>query len=255
MSHALWTGNISFKNINIPVKLNVSVLQNRIQFHLLHKTDMVRLRQQMICAFEKIPVTSKEEVKGFKIDEGKYILMDPEELEEAGQETSRTIEVHEFVKDDEIDPVFMERTYYLEPQSPDKGYRALVMALKETGAQGICTWAMRKRSYLGSIRSNGKNLRLVVLRYSDEIIQAKSLDIESFSLSEKEITIASELINKLTVNFQPDKYINEHQKKLLALIEKKAKGGKFIVFKPRRLKSTAPGKLLEVLEASLKKAN
>jgi DNA end-binding protein Ku len=254
MPQTIWIGNIHFKDINVPVKLHTTVQQNRVQFHLLHKTDRIRLRQQMICAYEKIPVLKTEELKGFQIDKRKFIIMDPEEFEQTEPESSRTIDVHEFVDPGEIDPVFMEKTYYLEPEVPGKAYGALAAALKEMNALGVCTWAMRKRSYLGALKSDGKILKLTVLRYADEIIQVQSLGIQEYSLSEKELAIAGELIGKLTVHFQPEKYINEHQKKLQAMIEKKAHGEKFVVLKPRRLKSTAPGKLLDVLEESLRKA-
>ena len=253
MAHTVWIGNIHFRDINIPVKLHSSVMQNRIQFHLLHRTDMVRLRQQMICAYEKIPVASEEEVKGFRVDERKYILMDPAELEESEPEKSRMIEVHEFVKSGEIDPVYLERTYYLEPGVTDnRSYSTLADALKETGMQGICTWVMKKKAYLGAIRSDGKTLKLSTLRYADEIIEVKSLGIEVFTLSEKELEIAGELIEKLTVNFQPEKYRNEHQQKLKELIKLKTRGGKVAVIKPRSRRTTPPDNLLEVLEESLR---
>jgi DNA end-binding protein Ku len=113
---------------------------------------------------------------------------------------------------------------------------------------------MRKRAYFGAILSTGKNLRLNVLRYSDEIVPVKSLGLESFELSEKEVGIGSELINKLTVKFQPEKYGNEHQKKLRDMIEKKARGQKITLLTPKHLKPTTPCKLLETLEKSLKAA-
>jgi len=250
----IWIGNIHFKEINIPVKLHASVKENHIQFHLLHKTDRVRLRQQMLCAYEKTAVPSDEEVKGFQVDKRKFILMSPEELEQTEPGKSRDIDVHEFVNSDEIDPIFLERTYYLEPETSAKNYGALASALKEMNAAGVCTWAMKKRDYLGALRSNGEKLSLTTLRYADEIVQAKSLGIESYPLSDKELQIAGELIKKLTVHFEPEKYINDHQKKLQAMIEKKARGEKVIVLKPRRLKSTESTKLLEMLEESLKRA-
>jgi len=249
----IWIGNIHFGNTDVPVKLYPAVSQNIIQFHLLHKTDRVKLRQQMICAFEKTPVNPEEQVKGFLMDERKYILIDPAEIEETEPEESRTIKVSEFIKTGGIDPVFMERTYYLEPGESSKNYSALAAALKETDTQGICTWVMRKRAYFGALESTGKALRLGVLRFSDEIIPAKTLGLEEFPLSEKELDIGSELINRLTVAFQPEKYKNEHYIKLQALIDKKMRGGKITLLKPRHVKPTAPGRLLDALEKSLKK--
>jgi DNA end-binding protein Ku len=254
MASTIWIGNILFGDISVPVKLHTAVSQNRVQFHLLHKTDRVKLHQQMICKFDKAPVPAEEQVKGFQVDERRYILIGPDELEQIEPESSRSIDVHEFVKADEIDPVFIEHVYYLEPDGSNKSYSALAAGLKEMDAQGVCTWVMRKRAHFGAIQSAGKFLRLNVLRYTDEIVAAKSLGLEAFELSEKEVSIGSELIKKLTVKFQPEKYINEHQKKLREMIEKKALGHKIALFTPKHLKPTTPDKLLELLEKSLKRA-
>jgi len=249
----IWRGYIHFGDTNVPVKLHTAIKEERIQFHLLHKRDHVKLRQQMICAYEKQPVPVEEQTKGFEVEDGKYIIVDPEELEQTAPESSRLIEVHEFVKTGQIDPIFLERVYYLEPDIHLKEYTALVEALKEMDVEGICTWTMRKRSYLGALQTSGKILRFNTLRYADELISVKSLELQKFSLSEKELKIGSELINQLTVPFQPQKFENEHEKKLRNLIEKKARGEKIAVLRPRRLKPTAPDKLLQTLEASLKK--
>jgi DNA end-binding protein Ku len=249
----IWKGYIRFGDTNVSVKLHTAIKEERIQFHLLHKRDHVKLRQQMICAYEKKPVPVEAQTKGFEVEDGKYIIVDPEELEQTAPESSRIIEVHEFVKKEQIDPVFLERVYYLEPDIHLKGYTALVQALEEMDVVGICTWTMRKRSYLGALQTNGKILRLNTLRYADEVISVRSLELQKFSLSEKELKIGSELINQLAVPFQPHKFENEHEKKLRNLIEKKARGEKIAILRPRRLKPTAPDKLLQALEASLKK--
>lgn len=249
----IWKGYIHFGDTDVPVKLHTAVKEDRIQFHLLHKPDRVKLRQQMICAYEKVPVPLEEQVKGFELEERKYILVDPAELEQTEPESSRMIEVHEFVKTGQIDPIFLERVYYLEPDTLLKGYNALVEALKEMGVEGICTWSMRKRSYLGALQASGKLLRLHTLRYADEVIPVKSFDLQKFPLSEKELKIGDDLINQLTVPFQPQKFDNEHEKKLQNLIERKARGEKIALLRPRRVKPTAPDKLLQALEASLKK--
>ncbi len=143
----------------MPVKLHTAVKEERIQFHLLHKRDQVRVRQQMVCAYEKQPVPAEEQSKGFEVEDGKYIIVDPEELEQTAPESSRMIEVHEFVKTEQIDPIFLDRVYYLEPDITNiqgKGYNALVRALKEMDVTGICTWTMRKRSYLGALQARGR---------------------------------------------------------------------------------------------------
>jgi DNA end-binding protein Ku len=126
--------------------------------------------------------------------------------------------------------------------------------LKELDVAGICTWNMRKRSYFGALQARGKMLRLHTLRYADEVIPAKSLELQNVPVSDKELTIGSELIEKLTAPFEPQKFENEHQKKLQEMIEKKARGEQIAVLVPRRLKPTESDQLLQALEASLKKA-
>ncbi len=249
----IWKGYIHFADTDVPVKLHTAVKEERLQFHLLHRRDRVKLHQQMICAYEKVPVSPAEQAKGFELEDGKYILIDPSELEPTEPESSRMIEVHGFVPTGEIDPIFLERVYYLEPDSLSKGYSALVEALQEIRVAGICTWTMRKRSYLGAVQARGKLLRLHTLRYADEVISVKSLDLQKFPLSEKELQVGSDLINQLTVPFEPEKFENEHQKKLQNLIDKKARGEKIDLPRPRPMKRTEPDKLLQALEASLKK--
>jgi DNA end-binding protein Ku len=251
---AIWKGSIHFGDTDVPVKLHTAVKEERIQFHLLHRRDQTRLRQQMVCAYEKQPVPAEEQSKGFEVEEGKYVIVDPAELDQTAPESSRMIEVHEFVKTGEIDPIFLDRVYTLEPDMQGKGYNGLVKALKELDVAGICTWIMRKRSYFGALQARGKMLRLNTLRYADEVIPVGSLELQDVSLSEKELKIGSELIEKMSAPFEPGKFANEHQKKLQEMIEKKARGEKIAVLVPRRLKPTESDKLLQALEASLKKA-
>jgi DNA end-binding protein Ku len=250
----VWKGYIHFGDTDVPVKLHSAVREERIQFHLLHKSDRVRLRQQMVCAYEKKPVPAEEQTKGFEVEDGKYIIVDPEELEQTAPEGSRMIEVHGFVKTGQIAPVYLDRVYYLEPDVPGKGYNALAGALRKMDVAGICTWTMRKRSYFGAVQAMGKVLRLNTLRYADEVIAAASLGLQEVPVSEKELKIGSDLIKQLTAPFEPQKYENEHQKKLQDMIDKKARGEKVAVLRPRSLKPTESEELLQALEASLKKA-
>ncbi len=136
---AIWKGYIHFGGFQVPVKLHTAVKEERIQFHLLHRRDQVKLQQQMVCAYEKTPVPVEEQTRGFELEEGKYLLVAPGELEQAEPADSRMIEVHEFVKSTQIDPIFLERVYYLEPDGPVKGYNALAGSLEEMDVEGICT--------------------------------------------------------------------------------------------------------------------
>jgi len=262
--HAIWSGNISFGQVAVLVKLHPAVREKRIQFHLLHKRDLVKLKRQMVCSLDGAPVPPEDQARGFELEGGKYILVDPAELEATDPEAARAIEVHEFVPVADIDPVFLERSYFLEPGegSRDRGikgssegeaqYRALAAVLEEERLAGICTWAMRKRAYLGALVSAGKLLRLNTLRYPGEVIKA-ARPAAGEALSERELAVGRELINHMSGSFRPEQFKNRHEQRLQELIDRKARGQKIRLVRPRRKAATEPDKLLATLEASLKK--
>lgn len=252
----IWKGTIHFEGTDVPVKLHSAVKGERIQFHLIHKVDGKRLHQQMICAHEKIAVPPKAQIKGFEVEEGKYVIIAPADLEQLTPESSRLIEIHEFVRNREIEPFFLDHAYYLEPDTAmaTTDYNALVEVLQESDLAGICTWIMRKRSYHGALHARGKILRLFTLHYVDEVIGTASLGLEEIPLTERELQIGSDLIRQMAAPFEPEKFVNEHQQKLQELIDKKARGEKIRLLRPRVLEPTAPDQLLQALEESLKKA-
>ncbi len=252
-ARAIWKGLIHFGEYSIPVKLYTAVREQRIQFHLLHSSDQARLKQQMVCAYEHIPVPREEQVRGFEWEDGRYVIVNDDELKRFEPEDSRLIEVHEFVKAGDIDPLYFERVYYLGPDASQKEYDVLAAALSDTGMEGICTWTMRKRTYFGSLKVRGKAIRLITLRYTDEVVAATSLDLSPARLSEKELKAGSDLVGALAGPFRPETFENEHQKRLQEMIDKKAAGEKISIFRPRKTKTTAPDRLLETLEASLRK--
>lgn len=250
----LWKGRIHFGDIAVPVKLHSAVKDERIAFHLLHERDGARLRQQMFCAYEDRPVAAEEQVKGYELEKGKYLLIDPEELEKTAFEPDRTIHVHEFVSAGSIDPLYLDRAYLLEPDGPASGYAALASALQQLGAAGICTWTMRKRAYFGALQVRGSVLRLNTLRHADEVVPAASLGLPDAVMSEKELAIGTRLIEQMTSLFQHGNYGNEHHRKLRAMIDRKVRGEAIALAPARPLEPTEPDRLLEALEASLKKA-
>lgn len=250
---AIWDGIISFGPVAVPVKLHPAVRENRIQFHLLHRGDLVKLQRQMVCAYDGAPVPVEDQARGFELEGGKYILVDPSDLKRADPEASRAIEVHEFVPAAHIDPVYPEHCYYLEPGPHAEGYGALVAALGEMGLAGVCTWTMRKRSYVGALRAGGKLLRLYTLRHAGEVVTAAVPKVPGAALSVRELKVGTELINHMTGRFQPQKFEDRHQEQLRKLIDRKARGRKLRVHRPKRLAPTAPSRLLAVLEAGLKR--
>jgi DNA end-binding protein Ku len=288
--HAIWNGSISFGRFAVLVKLHAAVRERRIQFHLLHRRDLVKLKRMMVCSLDGTPVPPEEQAKGFELEGGKYVLIDPAELEKVDPQANRAIEVREFVPAGDIDPVFLERSYFLEPGGEDierrgqplgaveKGdtpserlrrtqrgsvpifdgqprfsYAALAAALEDLRLAGICIWTMRKRSYLGALVSAGGLLRLNTLRYAGEVVNASRLKQAGEPLSARELAVGSELIDHMTGSFKPEQFNNTHQERLRELIGRKARGQKIRIVQPKRKAATEPSKLLSVLEASLKK--
>jgi DNA end-binding protein Ku len=240
--------------VNIPVKLHTGVKEERIQFHLLHARDKNRVAQQMVCARENIPVPGEEQTKGYEVEKGTFVVVDPEELKAADPEGTRMIEIREFVRKADVDPRYLERTYYLEADNSEKAYVTLLGALKETGLAGIAEWTMRKRNYIGVLQAGEKTLRLTTMRFSDEVVPADSLDLPAARLNEREISTGMMLIKQMSGPFEPGRYRNEYEKKLRGLIEAKARGEKIKTVRPRRKKATAGDELLKALKQSLKKS-
>lgn len=250
---AIWKGNVHFQDINIPVKLHITVREQKVQFDLLHKHDKVRLKQQMVCAYEQVPVSASEIIKGYEFEPGKYVLFDKDVIAGTEPESNRTIEIHEFVKSQEIDPMFRDRSYYLEPEAENNTFLSFTKAMAEMDVEAICTWTMRKRSYFGSLQAYGTSMRLNTMRYADEIVSASSLNLPHADTSEREEQIGIQLINQMSAAFQPDKYESDHQKKLQDMIDRKTRGEQITILRPKRIKATTPDTLLDTLKASLRK--
>jgi DNA end-binding protein Ku len=207
----------------------------------------------MICPADGTVVEKEHRVKGYEVEEGRYVIVDPEELRRIEVDQGRMVEVKAFVRDDRLDARYLDRVYYLEAdQNPDR-YAALAEVLGEAGVTGICTWTMRKVSYLGALKAAGNALRLVTMRYSDEVVPAESLDLPEADISERELRTGRALIESLTAPFAPEQHEDEHRKKLWNMIQQKAAGRKVIVFRPRELEPTPEETLLHALEESLKK--
>jgi DNA end-binding protein Ku len=256
MPRPMWSGSISFGLINIPIKLFNAVKRKTIHFHQLRASDGCRIRLKKVCEADGSEVTAEEIVKGYEVSPEQYVTVTPTELEAAMPKTNRAIEIDDFVALEQIDPLYFEQPYYL---TPDKGaakaYSLLLSALQKTNKVAIARFILRNKQYLCAIRPSGDNraLTLSTMLYADEIIGSEELDelpANESQPSEREMTMAVQLIESLTADFQPTKYHDDYRKQVLALLEKKAEG-KLITAQP----SAAPaGKVIDLmaaLEASL----
>jgi len=236
------------------VKLTTAVRKKDVRFHQLHLKDGSRIVQKRFCAEENVEVAYEELAKGYEIAPGQYVMIDPEELEELDPVATHTIDIEDFVALDEIDPLFFDSSYYLVPDDRGaKPYRLLLEAMREAGQVGIATVVMRTKQYLCAVRPVEDALVLTTMNFADEVVPQNQLeevpgpDVEA---SERELQMASQLIETLATKFDPDKYHDTYREQVLELIEKKAAGQEVVM--PAVAERPAPVvDLMAALEASL----
>jgi DNA end-binding protein Ku len=248
---AMWRAAVEFGKVRVPVKMYAAVRPERVQFHLLHDKDKTRLQQQWVCELEEKPVDREEVVRGAQVDEDKYVVLEPDELEALEPETSRSITVTAFVKADQVDARYCDHPYYLGPDGQDEHYAALAKVLRETGTGGLCQWTVRKRSYTGLLRCSGGPLELVTLRPAGEVRAVKELSLPSAKVSARELKTAQYLVNELSAPFQPAQHRDEFTQALQELVEAKAAGKKITPHKAAKKAAVAPDRLLATLEKSV----
>lgn len=251
MARAIWKAAIRFGPVSVPVKLYTAVKDTRVHAHLLHETDRHRLQQRMVCSEDDAVVESRETVKGYEIEENQYVVVDPHELDMLEPEASREIEVMEFVEAGHVDPRYLDRTYFLGPDTDEAMYVNLAAGLAQTKLAGMCRWVMREKAYVGVLQQREGLLSLITHRYADEVLPADSLEIKRVEPTQKEITIARNLVAELTEEFQPEQYHDEYEAKLRQLIDEKAQGKEVKLPRLERAVATKEEDLAGVLQRSL----
>lgn len=224
---AIWTGALSFGLVNIPVRLFSATRENELHFELLHKTDLSPIRYARICKADGKEIPYKDIVKGYEYQKGDYVVLVEEDFKKANVRLSKTIDIIDFTNEIEVDPVFYEKPYFLEP---DKGaanpYALLREALKKSKKVGIAKFVLRNREHIGVIKPYENAIILNQLRYDAEISKTSELNLPAASqkLSSREIDMALKLIDHLTVHFKPESYHDSYTEELQEVIAAKAKG-------------------------------
>jgi DNA end-binding protein Ku len=258
MARAIWSGSISFGLVNIPVKLYTAVSRKNVQFHQIDSKSGSRVRMQRVAA-DGAEVKYEDIVKGYELSPDRYVLVEPEELDALDPEATHTIEIEEFVDLDEIDPVFYDSPYFVAPvKGAEKPYALLVRAMEEQNKVAIARFVMRTKQYLAALRPKDGGLVLSTMVYADELIPAKEIGeldgIEDIKVSAKELTMAKQLIESLSADFEPDQFRDEYREKVLDLIERKASGEVTTIEAPAPVDEGRVVDLMAALEASVKEA-
>lgn len=224
--HSIWEGSISFGLINIPVKLYAASRERRVAFHFLHKDDLCPIKYVKVCKNTGEEIPYHEIVRGYEYTKGNYIVLDKKDFEKADVKKTHMIEVFQFVDWDEIDPIYYERPYYLEPEkSSQKAYALLREALKRTGKVGIAKFVLRTKEYLGAVKTKGDLIILDQIRYAEEIVSPKELQVPGMEMVKKrELDMATKLVGELSDKFRLDSYHDTYTDALEKLFKLKPKG-------------------------------
>ncbi len=253
----MWKGSISFGLITIPVKLYAATESKDVRFNLLHEACRTPIRYRKWCPRCEQDVGSDELVKGYEYDRGRYVIVEPEDLDSLPIAAARTLDIVDFVRLEEIDPVYFDRTYYLEPgEGAQKAYALLRRAMEQTGRIAIARVVIRARESLAAIRVFKEGVLAVeTMHFPDEVRSPAGLTgIVEPELREEEIEMAVNLVSNLSGAFDPTKFQNEYREALLQLIQAKVAGDEFVQVAARAPEAGRVVDLMEALRASIRKA-
>lgn len=228
MATPTWKGSISFGLVTVPVRMYTAVRSQDVRFRQLSGQTHRRVRQQRVDEETGEEVAYQDLVKGYETSDGRYVVVDPEELKQLDPERSELIQIRDFVALEEIDPIYYERPYYLAPdgESAAKPYRLLVDAMGQEGKVAIASFVMRQREHLAAIRATDDLLVLSTMHHHDEVVDPADLDIgaltENVSVDAREVDMARQLIGSLVTDFEPEAYEDTYRQRLLEYLEAKA---------------------------------
>ena len=258
MPSTIWSGNISFGLVTVPVKLVSAVRSKDVRFNQLEEGTGARIRYRRVSEATGEEVPNERIQKGYEIANGQYVVVDNEELEKLTPKASHTIDIQDFVDLERIDPLYFEQPYYLVPdRAAERPYRLLIEAMTDLQKVAVGKIVLRAKEHLVAIRPLDGALCIETMRHADEVIPIESLEEiprdDDIAPSEKELDMARQLIEALASDFEPEKYHDEYREQLLDIIEKKA-AGEEIVAEPLVEEPAKVVDLMAALEASLARA-
>src|SRR5262245_43264467 len=257
MPRPVWSGTISFGLVTIPVKLFHAVSRKNVSFNQLDERSMSRIRMKKVSAETGEDVPDEHIVKGYEVSKGRYVVVDPDELEPFIPAATKAIDLEEFVDLADIDPVFFDTPYIVAPDNSAKPYTLQTKAMEEAGKVAVGTFVMRSKEYVAALRPVDGRLMLSTMAFADEVVDPATIDelgpLEDVTLNPKELAMAEQLVVSLSGDFEPERFADTYREQVLELIAKKAAGESFEAPEPA---AEAPQviDLMAALEASVKAA-
>jgi DNA end-binding protein Ku len=258
MARPTWSGAVSFGLVTVPVELYTAVRPQTVRFRQLSRQTQAPVRQRLVDASTGEEVARDDIVKGYELEDGRFVVVEPRELEELRPEASRLIRIHAYVEQSDIDPVFYDRAYYLAPDGEvaRRPYQLLTAAMSRTDQVAVATFVMRNREHLAAIRALDGALVLSTMHHADEVMQPADLDLDlerGASPSEQELAMAEQLIGSMRTDFDPGAFPDRHRTDILEYLEGKAEGRTIEVDTGRGDRGNVVD-LMAALEQSLQRA-
>lgn len=252
----IWSGVLSFGLINIPIKVYSGTAGTGIEFNMLHKKDYSPIRYAKVCRKDGKELTQEDIVKGYEYRDGDYVVLTNEDLKSVNMDRSQAIDVIGFVKETEIDTIYFEKPYYLEPdKGAGKAYNVLRESLKKSKKVGVAKFVLHSREHLGIIKPHEKIIVLEQMRFEDQVVAWEKIPMPKVENPRtKELTMATSFIDHLTEHFDPSDYKDTFHEKLMKLIKQKLKGHTVKVEKEEKVEPTKSADLMAMLRESLEKA-
>lgn len=224
---AIWKGSISFGLVNIPILLYSATRREELKFRLLRGSDLSPVNYKRVAETDGKEVPWEQIVKGYEYEKGKFVVLKEDDFKRVDVEATQSVDILDFVELSEINPMFFNKPYYMEPtKGGAKAYTLLREALRDTGKVGIAKVVIKTRQYLAAVKPRDKALLLELMHFADELIEPDALHLPSDpKLSKGEMDMAKTLISRMTERWHPDKYKDDYKSALLALIEKKVESG------------------------------
>jgi len=251
MAASVWTGYLTFGLISMPVRLFSGARPNHVSFHMLHRDDHVRVKQQLVCPEEDKVIGRDEIVKGYEFRKGEYVIIEPEELKRIEPKTAKAMEILEFVKAEEIDPIYFESSYYLMPEEAgQRPYALLQKALEDSKHVAIAKLAMHNREYTVCLRPYAGGLMLHTMYYQDEIREVENFGKTDVEIKAPELKVAHQLVQALAADWDPKKYYDTFETNVKELIKAHLEG-KHVVGVEKPKKAAPVVDLMDALKQSL----
>ena len=254
MAASVWSGYLTFGLISMPVRLFSGARSSGISFNQLHRTDHHRVKQQLICPVDNQVLERSDIVKGYEYRKDEYVIIEPEEIKKIEPKTAKTMEILEFVKSSDVDPVYFESSYYMVPEEAGRRpYALLTKAIEESEYVAIAKLTMHNREYTVFLRPHKGGMMLHTMYYAEEVREVESFGARDVEIKDAEIKVAHQLIEALADEWDPEKYHDTFQDNLKKLIETKLEGGTIqAVEQPKKLAPVVD--LMAALKESLANA-